>query len=68
MNLDAMQQCADLIVADVAQDAAMRTGRSTSEILELVVTSKAYELLYDFETGLWSEGPDAFAALIDFEG
>ena len=64
MTTEIMQQCADMIAADAIQDLAERLGKPQSEIRALVVESPAYAALYDFETGLWQEGPDYFAALV----
>lgn len=65
LNSDVMTYCADLIFADAVQDLALKTGRPLGEIRSAAISSPAYEALYDFETGLWQEGPDSFAALIE---
>ena len=61
MNADIMKQCADMIFADTVQDLAARSGKPVTEVRNSNIESPAYEALYDFETGLWQEGPDYFA-------
>jgi hypothetical protein len=64
MTTEIMQQCADMIAADAIQDLAAKLEKPESDIRALVVESPAYEALYDFETGMWQEGPDYFASLV----
>lgn len=64
MGNDAKQQCADLIVTDVIQDFANQSGVPVAEVRNAVITSPLYEQLYDFDNGLWREGPDAIADLM----
>lgn len=64
MPAEVMQQCADMIAADTIQDLASKLGKPEEEIRTLVVESPAYEALYDFDSGLWQEGPDYFASLV----
>ena len=64
MTLEIMQQCADMIATDAIQDLAEKLGKPEGDIRVLVVESPAYEALYDFETGMWQEGPDYFASLV----
>ena len=58
-----MSSCADLILVDAIEDLARESGRNKAEIRKEIMTSKAYDCLYNFETGLWKEGPAYF---IDF--
>lgn len=64
MTTEVMQQCADMIAADAIQDLAVKLGKPEEEVRTIVVESPVYEALYDFETGLWQEGPDYFASLV----
>lgn len=64
MTTEVMQQCADMIATDAIQDLAAKLRKPESEIRTLVIESPAYELLYDFESGMWQEGPDYFASLV----
>ncbi|WP_080797538.1 hypothetical protein [Arabiibacter massiliensis] len=68
MNYEIMAQCADLIFADAVQDIAARTGLPTEQVRRKVIESPAYAALYDFETGLWQEGPDYFVGLLALGG
>ena len=63
MNNDAMTISADLIFADVVQDLSQKTGKSISALREAFVESPIYDALYNFDTGLWGQGPDYVAAL-----
>ena len=63
MTSDIMAQCADMVLADAIKDYAARTGKSEDEVRNGIISSHAYEALYDYDTGLWQEGPDYF---IDF--
>ena len=62
MQDDTMKACADLVLADAIEDLARDTNRPKEEIRKALMTSKAYESLYDFESGLWHEGPAYFIA------
>lgn len=63
MSYETMSSCADLILADAIEDLARDTNRPKEDIRKEIMTSVAYETLYDFESGLWQEGPAYF---IDF--
>ena len=63
MSFEKMSSCADLVLTDAIEDLARDSGRSKSEIRKEIMTSKAYDCLYDFDSGLWQEGPAYF---IDF--
>ena len=65
MNRNAVEMTMDLIFADAVQDLAKKTGRPISEIRKAAIESRAYEALYDPETGMWGEGPDSFAELVE---
>ena len=63
MQYETMKACADLILTDAIEDLARDTDQPIELIRKSMMTSKAYESLYDFESGLWREGPAYF---IDF--
>lgn len=52
--------CADLILTDAIMDMADEEGIILQEARNKIINSKAYAALYDFETGLWENGPDYF--------
>ena len=60
MSDDIKTACADMILADAIEDMANEEGISIAEAREAFLNSGAYECLYDFETRLWTEGPDYF--------
>ena len=63
MTYEAMSACADLVLTDAIEDLARDSHQSRDKIRKAIMTSEAYESLYDFESGLWQEGPAYF---IDF--
>lgn len=60
MSSDIMAACADMILADAIEDMASDENISIAEARDRLLNSKAYQCLYDFDTGLWMEGPDYF--------
>lgn len=63
MESDVKVQCADMVLTDAVRDLADRMQVPTAEIRSAIISSPAYDALYDFDTGLWQMGPDYF---IDF--
>ena len=63
MTYEKMSACADLILTDANEDLAREDNKTKAEIRKKLMTSKAYECLYDFDSGFWQEGPAYF---IDF--
>lgn len=60
MSIEQKKFCADLILTDAIMDMAEEEGISWQEARSRIINSDAYIALYDFETGLWSNGPDYF--------
>lgn len=54
--------CADLILTDAIMDMADDEGISRQEARKRIINSPAYDALYNFNTGLWANGPDYFRA------
>ena len=63
MTYEKMSACADLILADAIEDLAREDNKTKAETRKNLMTSKAYDCLYDFDSGLWQEEPAYF---IDF--
>ena len=63
MTPNIMAQCADMIITDAIADYSRLTGQREEAVRTAIISSGAYESLYDYDTGLWQEGPDYF---IDF--
>ena len=63
MPYETMSSCADLILADAIEDLAAESGETKEAVRKSIMTSKAYDALYDFDSGLWQQGPAYF---IDF--
>ena len=63
MSSDIMNSCADMILANAIEDLAEEDKITKAEARDRLLESKAYNCLYDFDSGLWKEGPDYF---IDF--
>lgn len=60
MSLEDKNACADMILTAAIEDMADEQNISVSEAREKLLNSRACELLYNFETDLWKEGPDYF--------
>lgn len=60
MTSDANTACADMVLADVIHDYALRSGQTEAEVRDRIIESGAYDALYDEQTGLWASGPEAF--------
>lgn len=52
--------CASLILTAAIMDMAEDEGISRQEARSRIINSPAYDALYNFDTGLWAEGPDYF--------
>jgi len=63
LSNDIMMYTADLILTDAIEDYAQKTNQSVSDVRDEIIESGACDALYDFDTGLWTQGPDYF---IDF--
>ena len=59
-KLEKMKACADMILSDAIEDMAEEEHISFIQAQNKIITCGAYDCLYDFETGLWMEGPDYF--------
>ena len=49
--------CAALVMDSMVKDLAEKEGRKYGDVLKGFVQSHAYNCLFDFETGVWREGP-----------
>ena len=52
--------CAELILTADIMDMAEEEGISRQEARTRIINSPAYDALYNFDTGLWAQGPDYF--------
>ena len=52
--------CAELILTAAIMDMAEDEGISRQEASSRIINSPAYDALYNFDTGLWAQGPDYF--------
>lgn len=60
MKIEQKKFCADLILTDAIMDMAAEEDITWQEARGKIINSRAYTDLYDFETGLWANGPDYF--------
>ena len=58
MTYEKMKACADMTLANAIEDMSRYDKISLAEARNIIIESKAYDCLYNFETGLWMEGPD----------
>ena len=49
--------CAALVMDSMVKDIAETEGRKYGDVLKEFVQSQTYDCLFDFETGVWREGP-----------
>lgn len=63
MSNDMKLATIEMILTNAIEDYAIKTNQSISDVRDEVIESGAYDALYDFDTGLWTQGPDYF---IDF--
>lgn len=63
MSNEAKIFCADLVLTDAIMDMAEADGISKAEARRKLITSKAYQVLYNLDTGVWAYGPDYFIEL-----
>ena len=64
MKYEKMKACADMTLANAIEDLSRETHIPLEEARNKVLESRAYECLYDFDTGMWMEGPDYFRDLL----
>lgn len=60
MLSDIMTACADMTLANAIEDMAEEEHITIEEARNRILESKTYECLYNFDTGMWMEGPDYF--------
>lgn len=68
MTYEKMKACADMTLANAIEDLAEEEHITIEEARDKAIESKAYQCLYDFETGVWMEGPDYFRDLLSRYG
>ena len=64
MLSDKKTACADMILTDAIEDMAEVKGIGIAEARDRIIASGAYECLYNFDYGLWMEGPDYFRCFV----
>lgn len=58
MTYEKMATCADLNLASAIEDLAIEEHIEISEARKRLLGSRTYTCLYNFDSGLWMEGPD----------
>ena len=51
---------ADMILTVAIEDYAANTNQDVASVRDQIIESGAYDALYDFDTDLWTQGPDHF--------
>ncbi|MCR5206259.1 MAG: hypothetical protein K6E47_14620 [Lachnospiraceae bacterium] len=59
-SADIMNICADMVLADAIEDLAEQESITKAEARDRLLSSNAYNCLYDFDSKLWAEGSDYF--------
>lgn len=60
MKHEIMTACADMTLANAIEDMAEEENITREEARNRLLESKTYECLYNFDSGMWKEGPDYF--------
>ena len=60
MTYEIMTACADMTLANAIEDMAEEEHITREEARNKILESKTYECLYNFDSGMWMEGPDYF--------
>ena len=58
--------CAVCLMRDTVEALALRDGISYENALLQFTLSKVYGALFDYDTGIWREGPDYLLNLYDY--
>ena len=61
------EACAVSVMRAMLEDRSLREGTPFEEALEDFAESRCYEMLFDYGTRLWAEGPDYLCSLYDDE-
>ena len=60
------ESCAVGLMRDTVEALSLREGISYEEALFRFTSSKIYDTLFDYETGVWKESPDYLLNLYDY--
>lgn len=60
------ESCAVDLMRDTVEELSLREGISYEEALFRFTSSKIYDTLFDYETGVWKESPDYLLNLYDY--
>ena len=68
-NREKIKACADMIFADAIEDMAEEEKITEGQARNRIISCGAYDCLYNFDSGLWKEGPDYFRFFVkELEG
>lgn len=59
------EACAVSVMRAMLEDYSAKRGIPFESALEQFAASRCYEMLFDFDTGLWAEGPDYLASMFE---
>lgn len=60
------ESCAVDLMRDTVEVLSLREGISYEEALLRFTSSKIYDTLFDYDTGVWKESPDYLLNLYDY--
>ncbi len=59
------ESCAVDLMRETVEELSLRDGISYEDALLHFTSSKIYDALFDYDTGIWREGPDYIISLYD---
>ena len=59
------EACAVCVMRAMLEDYTKATGSGFEDAFYRFVTSRAYDMLFDYSTGLWREGPDYLRGIFE---
>lgn len=65
MTNDQREACAIITMRDAIASLAQRENISYEEAIIRFTSSRVYDALFDYDTGVWREGPDHLLYLYD---
>lgn len=65
LDIQQMELCAVSVMRTMLEDYSIENGIAFEEAFLRFVESSTYQMLFDYSTGLWREGPDYLRAMFE---